>query len=51
MHSVGEVNLLENGLYISALEHARMLILSLYNYLASLNTVNIVTLGELVKCM
>ena len=35
--NVGEVYIFEHGLYISALEHARMLILSNYVLLASNN--------------
>ena len=36
----GYVYILEHGLYISALEHARLLILSSYVLLASLNTIH-----------
>ena len=44
LYDVGEVYIFEHGLYISTLEQARMVILSNYVILESVNT-NIVTLG------
>ena len=51
--NVGEVYIFEHGLYISALEHARMLILSEYVLLASINTIYIYCHAWMifVKCM
>ena len=37
--NVGEVYIFEHGVYIAALEHARMLILSNYVILAMINTI------------
>ena len=39
LYHVGEVNIFEHGLYISTLEHARMVILSNYVVLESVNTI------------
>ena len=50
--SVGEVNIFEHGLYILALEHARMLILSNYVLLAFKNKNSSIfsCLREFVTC-
>ena len=40
LHNVGDVYIFNQGLYISALEHARTLILGKYILLVSINTVN-----------
>ena len=47
LYNVEEVYIFEHGLFISALEHARRLILSDYVLLACTNTIyNTVTLGR-----
>ena len=44
--SVGDVIIFVHGCYISALEHIRMLILSIYVFLACINTIYMITQGD-----